>query len=91
MHFLASWKRALGIDLISYRSHTISYSFVSFFRGFAFLTGLYVEYSLQKSLSFFYFPLLSVRNGEHAHYVGLVVAYIWNREKQMFVALGKKV
>ena len=24
------------------------------------------------------------------HYVGLVVAYTWNREKQMFVALGKE-
>ena len=56
-------------------SISISYSFVSFFRGFAFLTGVYVEYSLQKSLCFFYFPLWSVRNGEHAHYLGLVVAY----------------
>ena len=24
------------------------------------------------------------------HYVGSVVAYTWNREKQMFVALGKE-
>ena len=32
--------------------------------------------------------ILKIRNGEHAHYVGLVVAYTWNREKQMFVALG---
>ena len=24
------------------------------------------------------------------HYVGLVVAYTWNREKQMFVALGRE-
>ena len=24
------------------------------------------------------------------HYLGLVVAYTWNREKQMFVALGKE-
>ena len=24
------------------------------------------------------------------HYVGLVVAYTWNREKQMFVALGEE-
>ena len=24
------------------------------------------------------------------HYVGLVVAYTWNREKQTFVALGKE-
>ena len=44
---------------------------------------------------FFNFPLfglsaiLKIRNGEHAHYMGLVVAYTWNREKQMFVALGK--
>ena len=45
-----------------------------------------------KIVFFFYFPLLPVRhfNEEHAHYVGLVVAYTWNREKQMFVALGKE-
>ena len=30
--------------------------------------------------------ILKIRNGEHAHYVGLVVAYTWNREKQMFGA-----
>ena len=34
--------------------------------------------------------ILKIRNGEHAHYVGLMVAYTWNREKQMFVALGKE-
>ena len=34
--------------------------------------------------------ILKIRNGEHAHYVGLVVAYTWNREKQMFVVLGKE-
>ena len=34
--------------------------------------------------------ILKIRNGEHVHYVGLVVAYTWNREKQMFVALGKE-
>ena len=34
--------------------------------------------------------MFKIRNGEHAHYVGLVVAYTWNREKQMFVALGKE-
>ena len=34
--------------------------------------------------------ILKIRNGEHAHYVGLVVAYTWNREKQMFVTLGKE-
>ena len=34
--------------------------------------------------------ILKIRNGEHAHYVGLVVAHTWNREKQMFVALGKE-
>ena len=44
---------------------------------------------------FFYFPLwlvchFEIRNGEHAHYVGLMVAYTWNREKQMFVARGKE-
>ena len=47
------------------------------------------------ALVFFYFPLwpsaiLEIRNGEHVHYVGLVVAYTWNRDKQMFVALGKE-
>ena len=75
-------------------SISISYSFVSFFRGFAFLTGVYVEYSLQNRFAFFISlfglsAILKIRNGEHAHYVGLVVAYTWNREKQMFVALGK--
>ena len=34
--------------------------------------------------------ILKIRNGEHAHYVRLVVAYTWNRAKQMFVALGKE-
>ena len=48
-----------------------------------------------KSLCFFISlyslsAILKIRNGEHAHYVGLVVAYTWNREKQMFVALGKE-
>ena len=33
-------------------SISISYSFVSFFRGFAFLTGVYVEYSLQNRFVF---------------------------------------
>ena len=56
---------------------------------------MYVEYSLQSRFVFFYFPLwpvrhLKIRNGGHAHYVGLVVAYTWYREKQMFVALGKE-
>ena len=72
----------LSTSLIS-----ISYSFVSFYRGFAFLTGLYVKYLLQNRLIFF-ISLFSL--SEHAHYVGLVVAYTWNREKQMFVALGKE-
>ena len=76
-------------------SISISYSFVSFFRGFAFLTRVYVEYSLQNRFVFFISlfglsDILKIRNGEHAHYVGLVVAYTWNREKQMFVALGKE-
>ena len=70
-------------------------SFVSFFRGFAFLTRVYVEYSLQNRFVFLISlfglsAILKIRNGEHAHYVGLVVAYTWNREKQMFVALGKE-
>ena len=34
--------------------------------------------------------ILKIRNWEHAHYLGLVVVYTWNREKQMFVALGKE-
>ena len=34
--------------------------------------------------------ILKIRNGEHAHNVRLVVAYTWNREKQMFVAVGKE-
>ena len=94
MHLLASWKRALGIELIS--SISISYSFVSFFRGFAFLTRVNVEYSLQNRFVFFISlfglsAILKIRNGEHAHYVGLVVAYTWNREKQMFVARGKSL
>ena len=50
---------------------------------------MYVENSLQNSL-FDLSAILKIRNGEHAHYVGLVVAYTWNREKQMFVALGKE-
>ena len=79
----------LSTSLIS-----ISYSFVSFYRGFAFLTGVYVKYLLQNRFAFFISlfglsAILKIRNGEHAHYVGLVVAYTWNREKQMFVALGK--
>ena len=80
----------LSTSLIS-----ISYSFVSFYRGFAFLTGVYVKYLSQNRFAFFISlfnlsAILKIRNGEHAHYVGLVVAYTWNREKQMFVALGKE-
>ena len=80
----------LSTSLIS-----ISYTFVSFYRGFAFLTGVYVKYLLQNRFAFFISlfglsAILKIRNGEHAHYVGLVVAYTWNREKQMFVALGKE-
>ena len=76
-------------------SMSISYSFVSLFRGFAFLTRVYVEYSLRNRFVFFISlfglsAILKIRNGEHAHYVGLVVAYTWNREKQMFVVLGKE-
>ena len=57
--------------------------------------GAYVEYSLQNRFVFFisHFGLsaiLKIRNREHVHYVGLVVAYTWNREKQMFVALRKE-
>ena len=51
---------------------------------------------IEKSLCFFFISLfglsaiLKIRNGEHTYYVGLVVAYNWNREKQMLVALGKE-
>ena len=56
---------------------------------------MYVEYSLQNHFDFFISlfglsAILKIRNGEHTYYVGLVVAYNWNREKQMFVALGKE-
>ena len=66
-------------------SISISYSFVSFFRGFAFLTRVYVEYSLQNRFVFFISlfglsAILKIRNGEHVHYVGLLVAYTWNRD-----------
>ena len=53
---------------------------------------MYVEYSLENRFVFFIslFGLSAFFNGEHAHYVGLVVAYTGNREKQMFVTLGKE-
>ena len=56
---------------------------------------MYVENSLQNRFVFLISlfdlsAILKIRNGEHAHYVRLVVAYTWNREKQMFVALGKE-
>ena len=56
---------------------------------------MHVENSLQNRFVFLISlfdlsAILKIRNGEHAHYVGLVVAYTWNREKQMFVALGKE-
>ena len=55
----------------------------------------YVKYLLQNRFASFISlfglsAILKIRNGEHAHYVGLVVAYTWSREKQMFVALGKE-
>ena len=54
-----------------------------------------MENSLQNRLVFLISlfdlsAILKIRNGEHAHYLGLVVTYTWNREKQMFVALGKE-
>ena len=66
-------------------SISISYSFVSFFRGFAFLTGVYVAYSLKNRFTFFISlfglsAILKIRNGEHVHYMGLLVAYTWNRD-----------
>ena len=56
---------------------------------------MYVEYSLQnRFVSFISLfglsAILKIRDGEQAHYAELVVAYTWNREKQMFVALGKE-
>ena len=56
---------------------------------------MYVKYLLQNRFAFFISlfdlsAILKIRNGEHVYYVGLVVAYTWNREKQMFVALGKE-
>ena len=56
---------------------------------------MYVENSLQNRFVFLISlfdlsAILKIRNGEHAHYVGLMVAYTWNREKQMFAALGKE-
>ena len=55
---------------------------------------MFVEYSLQNRFVFFSLfglsAILKIRNGEHVHYMGLVVAYTWNREKQTFVALGKE-
>ena len=56
---------------------------------------MYVKYLLQNRFAFFISlfdlsAILKIRIVEHAHYVGLVVAYTWNREKQMFVALGKE-
>ena len=53
--------------------------------------------SIHSKVALFFFislfglsTILKIRNGEHVHYVGLVVAYTWNREKQTFVALGKE-
>ena len=81
MH-LASWKRALGIDLISCRSQ---YHTVLYLPWIHLLTGVYVEYSLQNHFGFFISlfglcAILKIRNGEHVHYVGLLVAYTWNRD-----------
>ena len=39
-------------------SISVSYSFVSFLRGFAFLTRVYVEYSLQNRFVFFFLWLV---------------------------------
>ena len=82
MH-LASWKRALGIDLISCRSQCHTVLYLSSVDSPS--NGVYVEYSLQNHFGFFisFFGLsaiLKIRNGEHVHYVGLLVAYTWNRD-----------
>ena len=63
MRFLASWKRALGIDLIPYRSQ---YHTVCIFLPWIRLSNEYVEYSLQNRFVFFNFPLWPVRHLENS-------------------------
>ena len=74
---------------------SISYSFVSFFRGLAFLTGVYAAYSLQNRFGSFVSifglsAILKIRTFQHAHYLRLAAGSAWNREKRMSVALGKE-
>ena len=64
MHFLASWKRALGVDLISYRSQ---YHTVCIFLPWIRLSNEGVCWVfIAKSLCFFYFPLWPVRHFENS-------------------------
>ena len=56
---------------------------------------MYVEYSSQNRYVIFISlfglsAILKIRNGEHAHNVGLVVAYTWNREKKNVRRTGKE-
>ena len=55
---------------------------------------MYVEYSLQNRFVFLISlfglsAILKIRNGEHAHYVGLVVVHLEPRKTNV-VALGKE-
>ena len=82
MHFLASWKRALGVDLISYRSQ---YHIVCIFLPWIRLSNEGCMLSIHCKIALFFFiflfglsVILKIRHGEHVHYVGSVVAYTWN-------------
>ena len=53
--------------------------------------------SIHCKIAFFFISLLGlsaileIRNGEHAHYVGSVVSYTWNREKTNVRRTGERV
>ena len=82
MH-LASWKRALGIDLISCRSqcHTVLYLSCVDSPSNGGVCWVFIAKSLCFFISLFGLSaILKIRNGEHVHYVGLLVAYTWNRD-----------
>ena len=64
MHFLASWKRALGVDLISYRSQ---YHIVCIFLPWIRLSNEGCMLSIHCKIAlFFYFPLWPVRHFENS-------------------------
>ena len=82
MH-LASWKRALGIDLISCRSqyHTVLYLSSVDSPSNGGVCWVFIAKSLWFFISLFGLcAILKIRNGEHVHHVGLLVAYTWNRD-----------